>query len=1155
MSPSDTWREALGSLELGRGPILVVVESPDGSIGDVLDALAPTGPVARTVAAEASRAMAGNIADRLGLGANPTEGVFVVEEAQWVDASSLGRLGRLIGDPAARLVLVLGRRPGQGWAIDRLVDTARRHRRLLEISIEAEPLPAPSDAAARDLLAAAGLVGQPLSVAVAAQVLAMSEDDTLALAESLVSDGYLTEARGGFLCARPVAVGEARRGHVARRLADVLEGSGSRPEVIGLLRMAAGDPAGAYPHLRAAAFFAAERAAMGEAHELAGAALEASAAISAGAHEVGHLHLIRGRHLRAAGRSDEAAAELEAAVSLLEGEARVDALGFAAAVADDRQRPQEAERLLAVAEWEAARLGAIAKLGSLSTFRARALNRLGFADECDALVEKGMQLLAAGEATANQRANGENNRAWIAFDRGQAVEAEMQFTHLRDTTPSDDVAGRADKEAWRARALFASGHPDAARSAVEEARRLADLAQVEAPLFLAELALAEGGLAYGRLGEAEAAAERALDLVELQLPAWRNVVLSLLASIRSKRGETSAAKEALEAAVAATPPGADGWRLRSRCAAIGMELEAAEGRFRHRDAIDLADALLQARLYGWAAELMCVIAEQRRDSRIAREAMALAVNIGNPMLAARAAEAGRLWHAAEAAPAIRAIRALVSRVPEDWQEDWRRQPGITAALEALEPAPDAGIEESRRVLEEALERAGLAADTVLSPAQRRRRGLVGPPRRLSIAQMIAAGLGVVVLAVGASVAVSRLTPTPPPVTIVREVAVTQPAEASLEDLRLEPPPEIIGSAPYRGGATRTGVLDTAGPRSVDGFFWTYTTAGPIESTPVAYGRNVYVASTDGTLYALDQTTGNQVWTMRTDGRITTTPEIASADVGEGVTSALVVLAGDDGIVRARDALSDLQSEAWAVRLGSRITSSPVVAEGKAFVATSDGSVHALELVDGQEVWRYPAEGDGLGVVSAPLVYHDGVVYVGTEGGELHLIEAATGEARCQFDAGAAIVANPVIADALYLPTRGNTIFVRPIGECGQRPVPGRLPLYGTETAVEVAPAIRGDRMYLPSGRFLYSIDLRDNSHAWPASTVDAGSLISGAPVVAGDAVYFGTEDGLAIAVDAETGDELWRWQTGNFVRSSPAVVEGAVFVASGDGTLYALGEE
>src|SRR5690606_39612130 len=85
----------------------------------------------------------------------------------------------------------------------------------------------------------------------------------------------------------------------------ILEGSGSRPEVIGLLRMAAGDPAGAYPHLRAAAFFAAERAAMGEAHELAGAALEASAAISAGAHEVGHL------------RSEEHTSELQSREKLV----------------------------------------------------------------------------------------------------------------------------------------------------------------------------------------------------------------------------------------------------------------------------------------------------------------------------------------------------------------------------------------------------------------------------------------------------------------------------------------------------------------------------------------------------------------------------------------------------------------------------------------------------------------------------------------------------------------------------------------------------------------------------------------------------------------------------------------------------------------------
>ena len=1155
MTPIETWREAMSSLVPARGPTLIVVDSDDGSIGDVLDALPPgLAPVRRAVAAEATRAVAGCIAERLDLD-DAAEGLIVVEEAQWADASSLGRLQRLISLPGSALTVVLGRRAGDGWMIERLVDSARRHGTLLEVSIEPEPVPAPSDAAARDLLIAAALVGQPLTVAAAARVLGLGEAETLALAESLVASGYLSEERGGFLSSRPVQVGEARKGYVAGRLASVLEEAGGGPDVIGLLRMAAGDPAAAYPHLLAAALAASDRSAMGEAYVLAGAALEAADATSVDPGDVGQLHLIRGQHLRAAGRSEEAAAELEEAIGLLEGEARIDALGFAAAVADDRQHPQEAERLLATAEWEAVRLGAPAKLGSLATFRARALNRLGFADESDAMVEKGMQWLVLGNAAPRQRANGENNRAWIAFDRGLASQAEVQFTHLRDITPADDHAGRADKEAWRARALFAAGHPDAALEAVDTARRLADSAQVEAPLFLSELALAEGGLAYGQFGEAEAAAERALDLVELQLPAWQNVVQSLLAVIRLRKGAVASAREALEAASASTPEGADGWRLRSRCAAIALEIEAAGGRFRHRAAVDLADSLLQARYYGWAAELMCVIAEQRRNPPIAREAMALAIHIGNPMLAARAAHAGKLWREPGAAPVVRAIRALASRIPEGWEEDWKRQPGVAAALAAPEPAADTGVEQNRQVLEEALRRAGLSADTVLSPAQRRSSGLVGKGRRLTLAQMIAAALGVVALAVGTSVVVQSLTPAPPAVTVVREVPVTQAAEPTRDEMRLDPPPEpIIGSAPHRGGPARTGVLEASGPRAVDGFYWTYATAGPIESTPVAYGRSVYVASTDGTLYALDQTTGEQVWTLRTDSRITTTPEIASAETTEGQV-ALLVLAGDDGIVRAREALSDLRTEAWSVPLGSRIVSSPVVADGLVFVATSDGFVHALGIDDGREMWRYPAEGEGLGVVSAPLVYHEGVVYVGTESGILHLVESATGETRCQFDAGAGIVTNPVIADgAMYLPTRGNTIFVRPVGQCDPGAVPDRLPLYGTETAVEVAPAIRGERMYLPAGRFLYAIDLRDNSHAWPASTVDAGSLISGAPVVAGDTVYFGTEDGLAIAVDADTGEELWRWQTGNFVRASPAVVDGAVFVASGDGLLYALGE-
>jgi outer membrane protein assembly factor BamB len=44
------------------------------------------------------------------------------------------------------------------------------------------------------------------------------------------------------------------------------------------------------------------------------------------------------------------------------------------------------------------------------------------------------------------------------------------------------------------------------------------------------------------------------------------------------------------------------------------------------------------------------------------------------------------------------------------------------------------------------------------------------------------------------------------------------------------------------------------------------------------------------------------------------------------------------------------------------------------------------------------------------------------------------------------------------------------------------------------------------------------------------------------------------AIDADTGAELGRHATDAPVLSSPAVVDGAVYVGSHDGRLYALGD-
>jgi outer membrane protein assembly factor BamB len=67
-----------------------------------------------------------------------------------------------------------------------------------------------------------------------------------------------------------------------------------------------------------------------------------------------------------------------------------------------------------------------------------------------------------------------------------------------------------------------------------------------------------------------------------------------------------------------------------------------------------------------------------------------------------------------------------------------------------------------------------------------------------------------------------------------------------------------------------------------------------------------------------------------------------------------------------------------------------------------------------------------------------------------------------------------------------------------------------------------------------------------------GGAVLSSPAVAGDSVYFGSNDGHVYAVQAATGGLRWKQKTGGRVPSSPAVANGRVYVLSYDSHLYAL---
>jgi outer membrane protein assembly factor BamB len=69
---------------------------------------------------------------------------------------------------------------------------------------------------------------------------------------------------------------------------------------------------------------------------------------------------------------------------------------------------------------------------------------------------------------------------------------------------------------------------------------------------------------------------------------------------------------------------------------------------------------------------------------------------------------------------------------------------------------------------------------------------------------------------------------------------------------------------------------------------------------------------------------------------------------------------------------------------------------------------------------------------------------------------------------------------------------------------------------------------------------------YPTGTVDSS------PAVVNGMVYVGSSDGNLYALDASTGALLWSYTTGGLFRSSPTVAKGVVYVGSWDHNVYAL---
>lgn len=399
----------------------------------------------------------------------------------------------------------------------------------------------------------------------------------------------------------------------------------------------------------------------------------------------------------------------------------------------------------------------------------------------------------------------------------------------------------------------------------------------------------------------------------------------------------------------------------------------------------------------------------------------------------------------------------------------------------------------------------------------------------------------------------RLRPRVPAVPVVRAVGALVLAVLAGGAARATAADDATASV-FRADSANTGVYRAAAPLPPVWARWSFQTRGPIRGSAAVVDGTVVFGSGDGFLYALDAASGELRWRYRAGGAIASTPAVHGGRVfvADRGGSLHAVRLADGGPV-------------WSARLGEERTlpfgwdhlmSSPALAGEAVVVGSGSGDVVAVDARTGRELWRTPTGGP---VRSSPAV-HGSTAFVGSADGYLYALAVEDGRVlwrhategvsidlvRWGFDRRT-VDSSPAVAGDLVLhgSRDGHLYAVR--RSDGSRAWAFDHGLFW----VVASPAFDGERVLVGSsdGKLFHALDARSGDELWRYDT-PSNVLSSGA--VAGGTVVFGCSDGHLFALDAGSGRELWRFLTGGPVVSSPVVAGGRVFVGSDDGRLYAL---
>jgi eukaryotic-like serine/threonine-protein kinase len=354
---------------------------------------------------------------------------------------------------------------------------------------------------------------------------------------------------------------------------------------------------------------------------------------------------------------------------------------------------------------------------------------------------------------------------------------------------------------------------------------------------------------------------------------------------------------------------------------------------------------------------------------------------------------------------------------------------------------------------------------------------------------------------------------------------------------------------FRQDAVRDGSSLTTAPGSPT-LMWTKVTGGPVYASPVVSDGMVFVPSWDGTLYAMDEYSGQVKWTFATSGNIYSSP---------AVVSGVVYLASRDGQVYAINEQSGVQL--WRTNNIFNgptypITSSLLVADGRVFFGdwclgprcSTIGYLESLDAATGNILW--------LNATSAPVIappsLDNGRVFFGEDDGTILAVNETTGHRFWSVNVASTVRNAPAVVNGRVFIGSFNRFYS--LNEATGATVWS----FTNNNANTTSAAVYQGVVYFGTGRGnVYAFNSTTGVQIW-ATTLSTGGVTSSPALAIGSKVLLvGSNDHNVYALNMTNGSRLtatgWPYRTGGPVSSSPAVADGRVFFGSQDSVIYALG--